>query len=178
MTKGEFITDFDRLCRGFRVDSTPEQIDAWYRKVIPYDRHDWVDAVDTLLCGPRFPHLDPALAALEHAREHRKRTALHRDQRPAEQMAERVLTGHGCPLSKNLFACIKAFNGRQQVRTEIGLVMANFGNQYDPQEQEDLVKALRQREATLTAEYERLLTNLNQEDGDAFTVRYGKAVLA
>ena len=64
MTKGEFISQYHLLCKGFRYEATEEQTDAWYRKVQQYALQDWADAVSTLLCGARFPLLDPALAAL------------------------------------------------------------------------------------------------------------------
>lgn len=178
MTKGEFISDFDRLCRGFRLDSTPEQIDAWFRKLAVYERQDWTTAVDTLLCGPRFPLLDPALAALDHARDHRKRTSQPHSERTDERLVDMVLTGRGCPLSPDLVACIKAFAGRQQVRTEIGLVAANYGERYDPAEQQDRLKLLRQREAVLTAEYESSMLKLSATEAAEFNQRYGAAVAA
>lgn len=73
MTRAEFIGQFNRLCGGFRYAPTDAQSEAWYRRVGMRDLADWAEAVTTLLCGPRFPLLDPVLAALEQAYESRRK---------------------------------------------------------------------------------------------------------
>lgn len=178
MTKGEFTTEFHRLCKGFRYEPTTEQGDAWFRKTLHYERPDWSNAVDTLLCSPRFPTFDYSQAALDTARESRKRHEIQKDARTADRRVENVMSGRGCPLYPDLFNCIKAFSGRNHVRRYIAIVESNDGDKYEPLEQQEELAILKQREEKLTVEYERLLRGLSQADGDAFTVRYGAEVLA
>lgn len=78
----------------------------------------------------------------------------------------------------NLFDCIKAFAGRQHVRNEIGVVAANYQDKYRPVEQEERLRALRQREAVLTAEYESTMLKLTAREAAEFNRRYGAAVAA
>jgi len=148
MTRNEFMGQFQRLCAGFRYDSTPEQIEAWFRRIGHAAVQDWAEAVTTLLCAPRFPLLDPVLAALDSASAHRRRLAVERDKQPASMLARLAQEGgRGCPLSPELFESIKAFAGREQVRKYLGIV----------QDKADLEPAERERELTrLTHEEARL----------------------
>lgn len=85
MTKLEFMQDYERLCDGFRYQSTPEQSAAWYKKIGHTHANDWREAVDTLLCGPRFPLLDPVLVACEQASGHRKRQQAQQERMEAQR---------------------------------------------------------------------------------------------
>lgn len=178
MTKGEFITQYDLLCKGHRFEPTKEQGDAWFRKVQHYALEDWADAVSTLLCGPRFPLLDPALAVLDAAREHRKRTEIWKDKKVAEQVAARVDGGTVPTMSAPLFQTIKVFASRREVRSQQLLVASNSREQYTPEQRTRELARLQAEEQRLTQEYVRLMASLSQQDCDAFTVRYGRAVAA
>lgn len=83
MTKPEFEFQYKRLCTGLKHEPTPEQFEAWWTKIGHAHAADWQEAVTTLLCGIRFPLLDPTLAALEQAQEYRKRLAAQREREQA-----------------------------------------------------------------------------------------------
>lgn len=85
MTKTEFLMDYERLCNGFRHQSTPEQSSAWYKKIGHVQAQDWSNAVDTLLCAPRFPMLDPVLSACDQAQESRRKHAAQRERMEANR---------------------------------------------------------------------------------------------
>lgn len=178
MTRGEFVSQFHLLCKGFRCEATAEQTDAWYRKVQHHALEDWTEAVSTLLCGSRFPLLDPAMAALDHAREHRKRISQWKDKKEAERVTENLQSGAGTALSPELFLTIKVFASRVQVRRYQMQVAANLREALTPEERDREMARLRQEDARLTAEYERLLAKLPTAEADAFTVKYGRAVAA
>jgi len=178
MTKGEFITQYDLLCKGHRFEPTKEQGDAWFRKVQHYALDDWADAVSTLLCGPRFPLLDPALAVLDAAREQRKRTEIWKDKKVAERVSDQIDRGAVATLSSSLFQTIKVFCSRQQVRSQQLLVASNSREQYTPEQRTRELARLQAEEQRLTQEYARLMAGLSQQECDAFTVRYGRAVAA
>lgn len=178
MTKGEFISQFHVLCKGFRFEATEQQTEAWYRKVQHHALVDWTEAVSTLLCGPRFPLLDPAMAALDQARDHRKRTEQWKDKKDAEQMTTRLTAGDVPTLSPELFATIKTFCARMQVRRYQMQVAANVREQLTPAQRTAELQRLQQEDARLTAEYERLMRILPKSELDLFTVQYGRAVAA
>ena len=178
MTKGEFISQFHVLCKGFRFEATDQQTDAWYRKVQHHALIDWTDAVSTLLCGPRFPLLDPVMAALDHARDHRKRMEMWKDKKEAETATNRLTAGQVPLLSPELFATIKAFSSRMQVRRYQMQVAANLREMLTPAQRTAELQRLQQEDARLTAEYERLMQHLSQAEADQFTVQYGRAVAA
>ena len=85
MTKHEFMQDYERLCDGFRHQTTPEQIAAWYKKLGHIHAEDWREAVDTLLCGPRFPLLDPVLVACDQASGQRRRQVAQQERFEAQR---------------------------------------------------------------------------------------------
>jgi hypothetical protein len=172
MTRGEFITQFDLLCKGFRLEPTKEQGDAWFRKVQQYAMEDWAEAVSTLLCAPRFPLLDPVLAALDAAREHRKRIELWKDRKAAERVIDGLESGQDSALSPELFQTVKVFLARQQVRRYQMQVAANFGDRWAPARREAELTRLQQEEQRLTREYQQLMGTLSQADCDAFVLRY------
>lgn len=178
MTKGEFISQFHVLCKGFRFEATDQQTDAWYRKVQHHALVDWTEAVSTLLCGPRFPLLDPVLAALDHARDHRKRIDQWKDKKESEQVTTRLDAGEVPGLSPELFLTIKVFASRMQVRRYQMQVAANVREQLTPAQREAELKRLQQEDARLTAEYQRLMPMLSKAEADQFTVQYGRAVAA
>lgn len=178
MTKGEFISQFHVLCKGFRFEASAEQTDAWYRKVQHHALEDWTDAVATLLCGPRFPLLDPALDALDRARDHRKRISQWKDKKEAETATMRIDRGTVPLLSPELFATIRVFSSRMQVRRYQMQVAANVRETLTPAQRTLELQRLQQEDARLTAEYERLMQSLSQADVDLFTVQYGRAVAA
>jgi len=177
MTRPEFMGQFDRLCRGFSYTATPEQSEAWFRRIGHAVVQDWSEAVTTLLCAPRFPLLDPVLAALESAGTHRRRLAVERDKQPASMLARLAQEGgRGCPFSKDLFACIKAFAGREQVRHYLAIV--NGKEEMDPGERTRELKRLAQEEARLSAILTDLVPKLSDEELSDFIEHYGHAVAA
>lgn len=178
MTKGEFISQFHVLCKGFRFEASAEQTDAWYRKVQHHALEDWTEAVSTLLCGPRFPLLDPAMAALDNAREHRKRIGMWKEKKEAQRVTEGLQVGDGTALSPELFLTIKVFSSRMQVRRYLMQVAANVRETLTPAQRTLELQRLQQEDARLTAEYERLMPMLSQAEADLFTVQYGRAVAA
>lgn len=178
MTKGEFISQFHVLCKGFRFEASAEQTDAWYRKVQHHALEDWTEAVSTLLCGPRFPLLDPALDALDRARAHRKRISQWRDKKEADTAVTRLDRGEVPMLSPELFATIKVFASRMQVRRYQMQVAANIRDTLTPAQRATELQRLQQEDARLTAEYERLMQHLPKAEADLFTVQYGRAVAA
>lgn len=86
MTKPQFLAEYERLCNGFRHQSTPEQGAAWYTKIGHVQAEDWREAVTTLLCAPRFPLLDPVLISCEQAAETRRRMTVNRERYEANRM--------------------------------------------------------------------------------------------
>lgn len=178
MTKGEFVSQFHLLCKGFRCEATAEQTDAWYRKVQHHALEDWTEAVSTLLCGPRFPLLDPAMAALDNAREHRKRIGMWKEKKEAQRVTDGLQVGDGTALSPELFLTIKVFSSRIQVRRYLMQVAANVREALSPEERERELARLRQEDTRLTVEYERLMERLPKAEADTFTVKYGRAVAA
>lgn len=178
MTKGEFITQFHLLCKGFRYEATAEQTDAWYRKVQHHAVDDWTEAVGTLLCGPRFPSLDPAMAALDNAREHRKRISQWKDKKEAEQVATRLDAGQVPQLSPELFQVIKIFSARQQVRRSQMQVAANVRESLTPAQRTAELQRLQHEDARLTSEYEQLLPRLSQTEVNLFMQQYGREAAA
>lgn len=175
MTKADFMGQFDRLCRGFKYDATSEQAEAWFRRIGHALIQDWSEAVTTLLCAPRFPLLDPVLAALEVAAAHRRRTQIERDKQPAATLARLAQDGgRGCPLSLDLFQVIKAFAGREQVRHYLAVV--NEHAELDQAERERELKQLATEERRLSAILTDLVPKLNEEELSLFVDRYGQAV--
>jgi len=178
MTKGEFVSQFHLLCKGFRCEATAEQTDAWYRQVQHHALEDWSEAVCTLLCGARFPLLDPVLAALDNAREHRKRINQWKDKKEAQRVTDGLQVGDGTALSPELFLTIKVFAARMQVRRMQMQVAANQRDALTANERARELARLQQEDVRLTAEYERLMARLPKAEADAFTVKYGRAVAA
>jgi len=177
MTRPEFMGQFDRLCKGFRYDSTQEQSEAWFRKIGHVDVQDWAEAVNTLLCSPRFPLLDPVLAAIDEAGNHRRRMSVEREKRSAVGLARLAQEGgRGCPLSPELFAAIKAHAGREQVRHYIALVEQD--EKLEPLEKRDELHRLKAEAHRLTAILCEMLPKLHEEELAEFMARYGEAVAA
>lgn len=172
MTRPEFMSQFDRLCKGFRYDATPEQSEAWFKRIGHGHPADWREAVDVLLCAPRFPLLDPVLAALEQAQGQRKRLAVTRDKPQAESVFERLRRGEGAKLSPTLFAAIKAFAGREQVRRYLALERGR-----EERREQELVR-LAKEEARLTRELADLVPQLDEHELSDFVGHYGPAVAA
>lgn len=174
MTRTQFMGQFDRLCKGFRYDSTQEQSEAWFRKIGHGEVADWAEAVTTLLCAPRFPILDPVLKAIDEARDNRQRSAVHRDQPRAQSMLDRLSAGEGTKQSPTLWKAIKAFGARDQVREYLSMVRNGR-----------VCSSLSLREAALVKEDERLtaelmvlMPKLDEAELSEFMERYGAAVAA
>lgn len=177
MTKPEFMGQFDRLCRGFKYEATGEQAEAWFRRIGHALVADWSEAVTTLLCAPRFPLLDPVLAALDAAEAHRKRQRIEQDKKPASKLYKLVQEGQvSTHLSPLLFQAIKTFAGRDQVRHYIGLTVSD--EDLEPLEREEELNRWKREEARLSAVLAETVPKLNEEDLSAFVERYGKAVAA
>ena len=178
MTEREFAVQFHLLCKGFRFEATVEQTNAWFRKAQIYALEDWTEAVSTLLCGTRFPRLDDALEALERARESRKRATVWKDRKSAEQTVTALQRGQDTRLSPELWACIRVFARRQQVRHFLMITASNAYDRYDPAQRARELAALQADDRKLTADYERLLPTLSHEDLTAFMARYGHEAAA
>jgi len=177
MTKPEFMGQFDRLCRGFKYEATGEQAEAWFRRIGHALVEDWSEAVTTLLCAPRFPLLDPVLAALEAAGAHRKRQQIERDKKPASILYRLVQEGQASShLSPLLFQAIKAFAGRDQVRHYLSVVERN--QDLEPLEREEQETQLRREEVRLSGILNESVPKLTNEDLSVFVERYGSAVAA
>lgn len=175
MTKPEFMGQFDRLCRGFKYEATGEQAEAWFRRIGHVLVADWSEAVTTLLCAPRFPLLDPVLAALDAAEAHRKRQRIEQDKKPAAILARLAQEGgRGCPLSPELFASIKAFTGRDQVRHYLKIV--NEDEDLEVAERAREVARLTHEEARLSAILTEMVPRLSNEELSDFVEQYGQAV--
>lgn len=90
MTRNEFTAQFDRLCRGFKYDPTPEQAEAWYRKIGHVSVSVWAESVTTLLCAKYFPKFEEALHALDQEAETQRKVAVQRER---HHQASGVLAG-------------------------------------------------------------------------------------
>ena len=177
MTRPEFMGQFDRLCVGFRYSATQEQSEAWFRKIGHHALADWAEAVSTLLCAPRFPLLDPVLAALDEAAQHRRKVEIDRNRRQDSRLAHTAqFGGGGNPLSPTLMAAIKAHSERELIRHWID--QAQHSPRLEPMEREAELKQLRAREQGLTDELCRVVPKLAQDELSDFMARYGAAVAA
>jgi hypothetical protein len=115
MTKHEFRGHFKRLCEGFRYDPTAAQFEAFYERLKQYDVRDWTEAVTTLLCGARFPVLDPMLDTLEKMQAARRRDELEADKAGAARVYHELM-GDPVDIQAPSFRARKAFAGRKQAR--------------------------------------------------------------
>jgi len=177
MTKAEFVVTFDRLCRGFKHEATPEQGAAWFQRLAHAHTNDWAEAVTTLLCATKFPYLDAVLKALEEAAKHRRVRALQCERKQAERLASEV-SGGGA-LDARLFRAIVAIGARDQVRHFLALVEKNVRSRpLSPIEQERELARLRSEEVAYTEELSRLLPQLTEPDLAALLSRYREVVAA
>ncbi|MFN3076874.1 MAG: hypothetical protein ABT940_08360 [Alphaproteobacteria bacterium] len=177
MTKPEFMGQFDRLCRGFKYEATSEQAEAWFRRIGHVLAADWSEAVTTLLCAPRFPLLDPVLAALDAAMAHRKRQQIERDKKPASVLYRLVQEGQvSTQLPPILFNAIKALAGRDQARHYLSVIANN--PDLEPLEREEQAAKWHKEEARLSAILTDTVPKLSEADLSALMARYGHAVAA
>lgn len=159
MTKSEFTGQFDRLCRGLEYAATQDQAEAIFRRVGHVALSVWAEAVTTLLCDGRkgfLPKLEHVLAVLDAEADSQRRiaveqgkyqahktyTLLHEPVNPDEQ--SRIPTP-GTPL----FACIKAFAGREDVLRRLARIKSET-EWTDGRKQRE-----RERLAPFLAQYER-----------------------
>lgn len=177
MTTPEFLTEFKRLCAGFRYEPTKEQADAWFKRIGHNVASDWACAVDTLLCAPRFPLLDPVLAAIDDAATYRRRVSVERDKPRAQRIFQQIhgeAPRQGNPLSSGLFEAIRAFAGRDQVRDYIA--QTEHSSVLSDDEKQERLNVYRMREQKLSADLARLLPDLGETELSEFVDRYGAAV--
>jgi len=177
MRKADFMTEFDRLCRGFKHESTPEQAEAWFALVSSTDPADWSTAVSMLLCAPKFPYRDAVLHAIDQAATARRARARQCERKQAERLVEEM--AGGARLSPVLFDAIKACGSREQVRHYQSLVRANQGRcPLPPASQERELARLRAEEQAYTHSLAKLLPQLDQTELTEFMARYGPEVAA
>ena len=176
MTRTEFSGQFDRLCRGFKHEPTTEQGEAWYRRIGHVALSVWAEVVTTLLCGKYFPKLDEVLSAIEVEADNQRRAAVERDKTTAARVHRRLDGGHGCPLSADLFAVIRALAARDQVRHLLTVLPEN--PDLDPAQLERRLAALRNEEARIMVLLADRLPKLNEPELTALVARYGPAVAA
>lgn len=159
MKKSEFTGQFDRLCRGLEYSATQDQAEAIFRRVGHVALSVWAESVTTLLCDGRkgfLPKLEHVLAVLDAEADSQRRiaveqgkyqahktyTLLHEPVNPDEQ--SRIPTP-GTPL----FACIKAFAGREDVLRRLARIKS------ETEWTDGRTQRERERLAPFLAQYER-----------------------
>lgn len=177
MTKTDFAPVFERLCRGFRHEATPEQAEAWYKRVNHAEAADWHDAVTTLLCAPKFPYLDTAMGAIDDAANHRRARARQCERKQAERVYTKIQSQEG-PFSPMLFRAIKALGARRQIRDCIERVAKADRWADAPTAQARELERLREQEQVYSTELTALLPQLEETELSQFLSRYGSAEVA
>lgn len=172
MTRPEFTGQFDRLCKSLKHEPTPEQAEAWFRRVGHVSLSVWSEVVTTLSCGKYFPKLDETRSEIEAEADRQRKAAVMRDKPKAESVFERLRRGEGAKLSPTLFAAIKAFAGREQVRRYLALERGR-----EERREQELVR-LAKEEARLTRELADLVPQLDEHELSDFVAHYGPAVAA
>lgn len=162
MTRPEFMGQFTRLCSGFRYESTPEQSEAWFRRVGHVGLDVWSESVTNLLCAERFPRdLDRVLAVVEIQVQACRARAILRDKPRASIAVERLGTVES-GIDPNLFQAIKCFAGRQQIRRN--RVNWTRNEELEPRLKEQRLAHRDQEEARLTKDIILLMPLLEAQD--------------
>lgn len=170
MTRPEFMGQFQRLCTGFKFEFTPEQAEAWYRRVGHVALSVWAESVTNLLCAERFPRdLDRVLAVVDLQAQAARSKAIQRDKSTAARV-EAQLGSAESGIDPTLFQVIKAFAGREQVRKYQRLVTLNEEMPATTKRLE-LVR-LRTEEARLDAVIQHGLPALTNEDAYRLMMQY------
>lgn len=91
MQYSEFLTEFQRLCQGFRYDVTSEQSEAWFRRMGHVTQGVWVESVTTMLCAERFPRdLDAVIKVLDNQSQVSRAKAILREKATAPQIEQGI----------------------------------------------------------------------------------------
>lgn len=128
MKREEFMPQFERLCKGFKLEPTIEQAEAWYRRIGHVGLAPWAESVTTLLCARYFPKLEEALEEVEQEAERLRKAAVVKDQASAKKTYTLIKTGaiKTPDISMPFFKAIKAYAGRQQARQLIVITEAHI----------------------------------------------------
>ena len=162
MTRSEFLGQFTRLCVGFRFDATPEQTEAWFRRIGHVWLEPWAESVTNLLCASHFPRdLDRVLQEVDKQMQACRAKAIMRDRPIAERVQVRLGTAE-TGIDPNLFQAIKCLSGRKQVRHYQALLAKN--EDMDPHWKERESVRLTTEEARLNTEIFRLMPSLEVGD--------------
>lgn len=172
MTKPEFTGQFERLCAGFRYESTAEQADAWFRRVGHIGLTVWAESVTNLLCADRFPRdLDRVLVVVELQAQASRAKTVQRDKSTAARVHAALERGAGLPgMAAVPFEIVKAFAGREQVQKYQARVLANDDG--DPTRRRLELARLHTEEARLNEIIRHGMPSLSNEDGQCLMERY------
>lgn len=170
MTRPEFMGQFQRLCTGFTFAFTPEQAEAWFRRVGHVALSVWAESVTNLLCAERFPRdLDRVLAVVDLQAQAARSKAIQRDKSTAARV-EAQLGSAESGIDPTLFQVIKAFAGREQVRKYQARVIADDDLAPTPKRLE--LARLRTEEARLDAVIQQGVPSLTNEDAYRLMMQY------
>lgn len=162
MTKNEFMGQFDRLCRGFKFDSTAEQAEAWFRRVGHVGLDVWAESVTNLLCAERFPRdLDRVLAVVDMQAQACRAKAILRD-KPKASRIEAQLGSAQSGIDPVWFQVIKVYAGCDQVRLMQQRVIAK--DEMDPTKKRLELARLRTEESRLLAEIQHGMPLIDPDD--------------
>lgn len=162
MTRPEFMGQFQRLCVGFKYEFTPEQAEAWFRRIGHVEAVVWSETVTNLLCSDRFPRdLDRVLLEVDKHAQAARAKAILRD-RPRAARIHEALGGDDSGIDPTLFQVIKAYAGREQVQRMVGLVTAN--DEMNPTVKRLRLVQLRTEEARLNAVIKAGIPSLTNDD--------------
>lgn len=174
MTKTEFMGQFERLCAGFRYESTPEQAEAWFRRVGHVGLEPWAETVTNLLCAERFPRdLDRVLAVVDTQAQACRAKAILRDKPKAARVEAQLGTAES-GIDPVLFHVIKCYAGRESVQRYQALVIAN--EDLNPTTKRLELARLRTEDARLANEILHGLSSITNEDGLRLIERYEQVV--
>ncbi len=89
MTHDEFSFQYKRLCDGTKHETTVEQGEAWFSRVMHVRSDDWREAVTILLLRGKFPYPEQVTEAIDQAISTRKLL----ERRTEHQQAKSFFTG-------------------------------------------------------------------------------------
>lgn len=183
MKRDEFMPQFERLCKGFKLEPTIEQAEAWYRRIGHVGLAPWAEAVTTLLCAKYFPKLDEALDEVEKEADRLRKAAVEREKFGAKKTYTLIQSGQIGPrqpdTSVPLFKAIKAYAGRDQARRQIVLARARLARGEDTDQSgraiERRIAEWTQAEQTYTQELVTLAEQLTPEENQQLLEKYEAA---
>ncbi len=177
MTKAEFTSQFDRLCKGLDYQATVEQAEAIYRRIGHVAVSVWAESVTTVLCDGRrgyLPKLEHLLDVIEREAEAQRKAAVTRDQFQAKKtyaLLKREIDPEqpddmprpGTPL----FACIRACAERQWLQGKLALKHPRtLLDGRDPHQ------AARKRIEELSKDIEQWSAGLDDPDAEQLVLKY------